>query len=167
MHLIECQNCNKKVLKYKKTTKFCNSSCANSFNNKKRKHSEETKNKIKNSLNINKENKWKNQSIIVGNSTKLKYSGKIPNSILDLSSRTKTKILKRLNLGCCICGWNESTIDLHHINGRKIENPHSHDNLTPLCPNHHRLVHNGKIEKSKLKTLNEILTENWKNFYFG
>ena len=44
-----CPNCNNVVIK--KGNKFCNSSCAATFNNKKRILSDETKNKIKNSLN--------------------------------------------------------------------------------------------------------------------
>ena len=42
-----CLNCGKEI---KHTKKFCNSSCAASFNNKRRKHSDVTKSKIQNTL---------------------------------------------------------------------------------------------------------------------
>ena len=65
--------------------------------------------------------------------SKNKYN-KDPKNIYELSTRTITKILKRMtddkNIGCCICGWNESTCDIHHIRGRKINNPNHHSNLT-------------------------------------
>ena len=41
-----CTQCRKPLAYNKKTAKFCDSSCAASFNNSKRKHSEETKAKI-------------------------------------------------------------------------------------------------------------------------
>lgn len=106
-------------------------------------------------------------SKIVGETTKGKYKGDDVNSILEVSKRTASKIIKRLNLKCCVCGWNEGTCDIHHINGKKIENCDSHENLTYICPNCHRLVHENKIEKNKLKTLNEIIPENWLDFYYG
>ena len=46
-----CKNCGKEILgKDRKRKKFCNSSCAASFNNKGRKHTQEEKTKISHSL---------------------------------------------------------------------------------------------------------------------
>ena len=106
-------------------------------------------------------------SIAVGQSTKGKYKGNNINSILELSSRTVVKILQRLKLGCLICGWNESNCDIHHINGKKVKNCDGHWNLTYICPNCHRLVHTHKIDKSSLISLDKILPNNWKDFYYG
>ncbi len=105
----------------------------------------------------------------VGKGTKGKYNKKIPDSIFKLSTRTVRKILTRLGdkIKCCICGWSEGTCDIHHINGRKIKNPHCHTNLTILCPNCHRLAHEKKIEKSTLINIQDLLGDTWKEFYYG
>jgi len=96
---------------------------------------------------------------------------KNPLVITDISTRTISKILKRLieieNLGCCICGWNEGVGDLHHINGKKIKNPNNHKNLSYVCPNCHRLVHEGKIKKEQLISFFDQIGDNWKKYYFG
>lgn len=88
-------------------------------------------------------------------------------SILDISSRTMRKIFIRLGIGCSNCGWSEASCDVHHINGRKIENADSHNNLCYLCPNCHRLVHSGKLDKSNLITLADQIGDRWKDYYFG
>jgi predicted HNH restriction endonuclease len=36
--------------------------------------------------------------------------------------------------------------DIHHINGRDVENPDAMVNLTYLCPNCHRMAHRGLLE---------------------
>lgn len=33
----------------------------------------------------------------------------------------------------------------HHINGRKVDNPHKENNLCNICDNCHRKVHAGEI----------------------
>lgn len=75
----------------------------------------------------------------VGRSTKGKYN-RCPKSIMELSKRTVSKILVRVKAKCSRCGWNEESCDIHHIRGRKIPNADSHDNLSCLCPNCHRLT---------------------------
>ena len=130
------------------------------------------KNRISNSL----KKTWKNQrdrfstgdkqSIAVGKATRGKYK-KEPKSLYELSTRTIRKILHRLKVKCCICGWNQDICDIHHINGRKIENPHNHNNLTLLCPNCHRLIQNNKIDKNQLKTITEIIGDSWLEHYYG
>jgi hypothetical protein len=48
---ILCKNCGKSINKtLSNEKKFCNQSCSAQYNNKKRKHSEETKNKIRNTI---------------------------------------------------------------------------------------------------------------------
>jgi hypothetical protein len=102
----------------------------------------------------------------VGKGTKGKH--KIPNSILDVSSRTVSKIMKRLNKGCSLCGWNKGTCDIHHINGRKIEDANGHWNLTYICPNCHREYHSGNAElKEKFVSLLNYIGDEWKEYYYG
>lgn len=91
---------------------------------------------------------------------------KNPQSLFDLSGRTIGKILVRLQIGCSRCGWDKAPCDLHHIQGKKIENPDHHSNLTYICPNCHRLFHRGKIGRSDVRSLDEQVGERWKEFYF-
>ena len=92
---------------------------------------------------------------------------KDPQSILDLSKRTITKVLNRINRGCSICGWNEATCDIHHIIPRKNGGSNDNDNLCILCPNCHRKVHDKKIDPSTLINIIDYIGEDWKNYYYG
>lgn len=92
---------------------------------------------------------------------------KNPNSILDLSKRTITKVLNRLNCGCSICGWNEATCDIHHIISRKKGGLDNNDNLCILCPNCHRKVHCGKIKSETLVNITDYIGDKWKEYYYG
>lgn len=38
---------------------------------------------------------------------------------------------------CVMCGWNRASLDVHHINGNRYTD-NTPENLTFLCPNHHR-----------------------------
>lgn len=96
----------------------------------------------------------------------LHHTGKKPpKSILDVSSRTVSKILKRLGLGCSNCGWNMASCDIHHINGRSIDNADRHTNLTLLCPNCHRLAHEGVL--TKFTNLKDYIGDRWLDYYYG
>lgn len=88
-------------------------------------------------------------------------------SILEASSRTVRKILKRLGKGCSRCGWSEGGCDVHHIRGRKVQDPDNHDNLTLLCPNCHRLVHERKVSPNDLIPLTRYIGDDWKQHYYG
>jgi len=46
--------------------------------------------------------------------------------------------LKELTKACSICGFKD-VVDLHHIDLNKNNN--SLENLAPLCPNHHKMLH--------------------------
>lgn len=119
------------------------------------------------SNNPDKIRRGKAQSICVGKATKGKYKSNSAKNILELSSRTVRKILSRLKIGCSICGWNEAVCDIHHIDGRKIENCNDHKNLSYVCPNCHRLIHLGKIKKEQLITLEALIGNRWIDLYFG
>lgn len=173
---MNCKNCANEIEiknKWDKQKVFCSRSCAAIFNNKKKgKLNADHRAKISASLkkfykkNPNKILSGHEHSVIVGKAVRGRYNKKIT-SIYDVSTRTIQKILKRVGVGCCICGWNESTCDIHHINGRKIENCNNHSNLTILCPNCHRKTHDGLINKDKLIPLTQILPSNWQDFYYG
>jgi len=167
--------------------RYCSRSCSNS-----RKHTAETKSKIKKSLlkrfRKNKKRVFREDVICVGCKTKFnklisskkkycteeckcknQHKGKRKgvSSIFNISSRTRVKVVKRMSekSGCFNCGWNEDVCDLHHIHGKKIDNPHSHSNLTLLCPNCHRLAHSSKLKK--FCTLQEAWGDAWKDLYYG
>ncbi len=90
-----------------------------------------------------------------------------PESLMDISSRTVSKIMQRLGIGCSHCGWNEAPCDIHHIFGRKILDANHHSNLTYLCPNCHRLYHNDKLKPSDVISLEKQIGDRWKEYYYG
>lgn len=166
MKEITCKHCGKVVLKSEHRQKFCSKSCFGFYSNKHRKLSEESKQKSLDALKKYREENPTKPFENACKSSKGKFYGDIK-SILDVSTRTAHKIIKRIGLGCCVCGWNESTCDIHHINGKKVENFNGHWNLTLLCPNHHRMFHTKKLKKEDVKTLDEYFPKNWNNFYYG
>lgn len=93
------------------------------------------------------------------------FSGKVPDNLFDVSSRTASKILKRMNVGCSICGWNEASCDVHHIVPKKNGGSNDHDNLTILCPNCHRKAHENLV--TDFITITEQVGETWREFYFS
>lgn len=168
-----CENCGNSfiVTSSTKRKRFCGSTCSAIFNNTKRgslseEHKESISKSLKKAWSENKEtfSTGDEHSKLVGLAMKTE---KVVKSIYELSTRTVTKIFKRLGLGCSNCGWIEGTCDIHHINGRKIPDCNNHNNLSLLCPNCHRLVHEKKIKKEDIKTLVEILPENWQDSYYG
>lgn len=166
-----CPQCNKVV--ENRHNKFCNKSCAVTYNNIHRKPmSQEQRDKI--SIAVTKYRRehgqplTKEQSIENGiKSAKGKHRNKIPDSILELSSRTVSKIIERLNIGCSICGWNEAICDIHHIIFTKNGGDNKHTNLTYICPNCHRLAHAGKINSDQLINLQDYIGDRWKDVYYG
>lgn len=91
-----------------------------------------------------------------------------PQSILDLSKRTISKILERANKGCAICGWNESTCDIHHIIERSKGGTNNLENLIVVCPNCHRVIHSNKKYSVEYLTSKNIINDfpNWKDYYY-
>ena len=88
-------------------------------------------------------------------------------SIKDLSKRTITKVLERANKGCSICGWNESTCDIHHIIPKKEGGTNDNDNLIIVCPNCHRVIHTtNKYSRDFLQKYSiEKVFDDWKKYY--
>lgn len=144
-----CERCGKLVSKPFGANKFCSIKCANTH-----KISTEQRKKISNQI----IKFWDKK----GRKNQIK---KVPKSILDLSKRTISKILKRANQGCMICGWNEATCDIHHIIPKKQGGSNNNENLIVICPNCHRKVHN-KILQIPQNVNIETLFKNWTDYYF-
>lgn len=93
----------------------------------------------------------------------VEHSSYLPRCIFDLDNKLIRRILKYLNIGCCVCGWKEGTCDYHHVEGRKIKDADSEYNIAMLCPNCHRLIHEKKISKDVLSPLSNVIGKRWKN----
>lgn len=175
MSIRRCLFCNKELTN-RNQRKFCSHSCAAQYNNSKRKL-KRGKTKIKHCIECGKEievsiyssqkswycdehDKRKNKSVHTKDITYVK-------SILEFSKRTAVKILKRMGAVCSICGWSESTCDIHHIIPRKNGGNDDMENLIYICPNCHRLCHT--TDKFTEEFLKEHSIANkyrdWKNFY--
>ena len=131
--------------------KFCNKSCAASYNNLSR---ERDKNYCLNCRKeIRKQNKycshrcqheyqqieWE-QKWLNG-----EVSGNRSSIWLDTSDRLRTYLFKKYNNACSQCGWGEVNphtgkipLEIHHIDGDS--NNSGPDNVTLLCPNCHSLT---------------------------
>jgi len=84
-------------------------------------------------------------------------------TIFQCSSRTRMKIIRRLDLKCFNCQWDEDVCDLHHIIPKAKGGSDDGNNLTYVCPNCHRLAHSGKL--MVFKTFDEVVGDQWKQFY--
>ena len=151
---------------------FCSRQCAARYNNTGRKPTEEHKKKVGESLSrlyakqpslIQRGHK---HALAVAKYTRGRHN-KNPKHIFNMSKRTTSKILRRLAIGCSFCGWDKALGDIHHIEGRKISDPHNHKRLSYLCPNCHRLVESGKIDTKELMTFEEQVGDKWLEFYYG
>lgn len=168
-----CKNCQEEFLTREKLSKFCTKSCAAKFNNAKKGHkTKTTKEKISLALKEyykkNPRKKISKEKAIEQGIKSQKGKRKTPKNILCISKRTKSKIMKRIGIGCSNCGWNECVCDIHHIDGKNISDPNNHKNLSYLCPNCHRLVHENIL--ISIKNLDEYFQEhniNWLDYYYG
>lgn len=102
-----------------------------------------------------------------------KNSSRKIKSIQDVSSRTASKILKRLELPCSCCGiyFPGVVFDIHHIISRKNGGVDDMTNITYICPNCHRIAHtNESLLPGKLVPLVEQLKslgKDWFDYYYG
>lgn len=178
--IILCKCCEKSFLPKDSRGTFCSSSCAVRYNNKRRILSEEHREHIAAGLlryaaaNRDNPEDLERRSKAAGRASKFKHKGRLIKSILETSKRTQRKIIKRIGLGCSrilgpnkSCGWTEGTGDIHHIRGRKIPDADNHTNLTYLCPNCHRVFHEGKIGPSDVVSLDKFIPNDWKDLYYG
>ncbi len=51
---------------------------------------------------------------------------------------------------CEVCGWNETTRDIHHITSPLKGGTNDLFNVVVVCPNHHRLIHNNLVSQDDL-----------------
>jgi len=87
-------------------------------------------------------------------------------SIHQVSKRTAAKIVKRAKLSCVMCGWDRTTLDLHHVVPRSKGGTNNHDNLVPLCPNCHRMAHESQYMQEELSARTfDIVLPNWLDYY--
>lgn len=63
-----------------------------------------------------------------------------------------TKSLQRIlgHLPCELCGWCESTRDVHHITPISEGGQNKLNNVIVVCPNYHRMIHKNLISKDAL-----------------
>ena len=162
----KCKKCNEIFNPNDLRQKFCSKSCAVSFNNRLRIVSETTKKKISDTLS-SKERPTVTKRLSLQKHASFVRETEIT-TLYDLSSRTAKKILKRMKLPCSNCGWyvEDVSCDIHHIIPRKEGGTDSHDNLTYICPNCHRLAHSDKIKSDTLTSLSEYIGDKWKEFYY-
>jgi 5-methylcytosine-specific restriction endonuclease McrA len=175
----ECPRCN---VEHEKPGMYCSRKCANV-----RKFSEETKRKTSESLlrwakdNLTEKNYEYNCDKCKSNFQSSAYIKKerkkhcescrrkvktSSDELMQLSSRTIHKILKRAKIECVMCGWDRTSLDIHHLLPKSKGGSDEFSNLIALCPNCHRLAHEEKytLEELKEKNINSKLVE-WQKYY--
>jgi len=181
--LKECENCNNIQGGEYGSGRFCNSKCARAFSTK------DKRNEINYKVSLKLKNKNKIEHFYKCNKceegftsiTKIKKGRNIhcefckrkvvhslqnPKTLFDLSTRTIAKIIKRANIKCMMCGWDKTSLDIHHIIPKKNKGTDNDDNLICLCPNCHRMAHEDKYNYDELKPNSiKFLFENWKDYY--
>ncbi len=68
------------------------------------------------------------------------------------NKRIPRRIRKERGDICQVCGWDEARCDVHHIVEWSEGGTDEPDNLIVLCPNHHRLVHEGDLSVDELRS---------------
>lgn len=94
--------------------------------------------------------------------TKHKQSKGLPKNVAH-SEHYRPICFETFEEKCQICGFDEC-VEVHHIDGNR-ENP-NRENLIPLCPNHHVMVHTEKHYQdiqSKIDKIMYSLFENYSN----
>ena len=59
---------------------------------------------------------------------------------------------RKITKACSVCGF-EKIVDVHHLDHDHTNN--AQDNLTGLCPNHHKMLHSKKYQKEVFDALKE------------
>lgn len=79
-----------------------------------------------------------------------KNNGNYKNS----STNYRKKCIEKHGSCCILCGFN-TIIEAHHIDGDRRNN--KPNNLVPLCPNHHSLIHSKKYRTEIIRELRKKL----------
>jgi uncharacterized protein with PIN domain len=163
-----CENCEKEHNGGYGSGRFCDYVCARGFSTKFKRN--EINLKVSKTLSKTHDGLTKQQRIQLEIADKhASYVRETEiTSLFDLSKRTISKILKRMSLPCSLCNWfvEKVVCDIHHINEKKNGGTDEHTNLTYVCPNCHRLIHNGNIEKEKIVNLYDYIGDSWKDYYY-
>jgi hypothetical protein len=82
----------------------------------------------------------------------IKMTGRRPSNGVYTSPATFRYMIRReFRDRCAICGWDEAPCDVAHIDGRKDGGAATLDNVTMLCPNHHRMFNLGLIPAEEIR----------------
>jgi hypothetical protein len=73
----------------------------------------------------------------------------------------KRRILVEAGHRCGIPRCEATQIDIHHIEPWEVCKKHEYENLIVLCPNCHRRVHKGEIDKKSLSLYKALLSSIW------
>lgn len=157
-----CLHCNTPIPYDKRHKKFCNQSCAATYNNKKRiscpqvqnrtcvycgklleKKETETWHDYNKRMYCNHECKWNHDRDMYIEKWK---NGELSGMVCeDLSERIRKYLIDKSNNKCSKCGWGEINqftgkvpLEIHHKDGNPYNN--EEDNLEVLCPNCHSLT---------------------------
>jgi len=156
---MKCESCGSEHDGNYGSGRFCSFSCS-----RRRIINEETKKKISDSI---KNFVRKNGPIKHNLETRIKIGKtinserKLPNNIFEISGNTRRKVLTRLNLSCFNCGWDKAKRDMHHIIPQSKNGSGDHSNLVYVCPNCHRMIHEGKIDINTISTFESKIGKSW------
>ena len=159
-----CEKCGKIMFEKFGSGRFCSRACANT-----REHSTETKLKQSLAAKANAANK----AGVSSKNTRVARVNRVPASILDLSKRTVSKVILRMQLPCSCCGAYVPGVvwDIHHIKPRSQGGSDSADNLTYICPNCHRICHTdiALLPKPLISLVDFLLLvdKQWQDYYFA
>lgn len=149
-----CERCGKIMTEKYATGRFCSQACANS-----RTKSKQTREKVSTTL--------KQTYLQV---KEIKSAATKPLSQYQVSRKTITKIISRMEVPCSCCGSFIPGIpwDLHHIIPRHCGGSDFADNLTYICPNCHRICHINPAQLPKelisLDDFFELQGKNWQDY---
>lgn len=158
-----CERCGKIMLEKFGSGRFCSKACANT-----REHSQETRNKLSKAAVLQAAKRPKPT-----NNIRVAKVERLPTTILDLSKRTVSKLMIRMQLPCSCCGVYIPGVvwDIHHIKPRHLGGNDLANNLTYICPNCHRICHTDtNLLVKPLISLEEYLqikNINWQDYYFA
>lgn len=158
-----CERCGKVMTEKFASGRFCSKTCANT-----REYSQETRDKLSKAATAQAAKRSKTTNTI-----RIAKVDRIPTSILELSKRTVSKLMIRMQLPCSCCGAYVPGVvwDVHHIKPRHLGGSDLADNLTYICPNCHRICHtNTALLTKPLVSLEDYLklkNINWQEYYFA
>jgi len=73
------------------------------------------------------------------------------NSRPDIPAEMRRAVLMEAGFMCAVSRCSVGAVDIHHIDPYREVRRHTLENLIALCPNHHRLAEDGKIDRKSLK----------------